>query len=97
MANDPSTEKKLAAQCTIERVFTDLGAALQHAKTETLARGGTWEGDLKSGSYKMRTPLGPIEGSYTVLRKTVRFTIQHKPMLVPCSLIARIIDQFIAT
>ncbi len=78
-----------------ERPVTDARKALDHAKAETIRRGGTWEGDLDRGSYHMRTPFGALEGTYQVVQHKVLFAIQRKPALVPCALIATIIDQFI--
>ena len=33
------------------------------------------------------SPVGPIEGRYTVYAETIRITITSKPMLVPCAAI----------
>jgi hypothetical protein len=84
------------ARCLIERTPGDLAGALDRAKAETLAHDGVWEGDLEGGNYVLKTPLGSITGTYTVSSGTVAFAISGKPRLVPCSLIASVIDQFIA-
>lgn len=81
--------------CEFERAVADAAKALDHAKVETVRRGGTWEGDLVRGRYDMRTPFGALEGTYEVEQDKVVFSIQRKPALVPCALIATIIDQFI--
>jgi hypothetical protein len=83
------------ADCRIERTIANVGQALNRAKTETLARGGSFEGDLERGTYVMRTPLGPIEGTYSATGSSVAFVVTRKPALVPCALIARVIDQFL--
>lgn len=85
------------ALCQFERIAVDAEGALDRAKAETIRRGGTWEGDLAYGRYVMRTPFGALEGSYAVANESVRFVIDRKPALVPCALIAKIIDQFIQT
>ncbi len=84
-----------ANACQFERPVADAKKALDHAKAETIRRGGTWEGDLDRGQYNMRTPFGSLEGTYQVVQDKVIFAIQKKPALVPCALIATIIDQFI--
>jgi hypothetical protein len=81
--------------CQFERPIADAKRALDHAKAETIRRGGSWEGDLDRGQYNMRTPFGSLEGTYQVVQDNVLFAIQRKPALVPCALIATIIDQFI--
>ncbi len=81
--------------CQFERPVADAKKALDHAKAETIRRGGTWDGDLKRGSYDMHTPFGALNGTYEVKKDKVLFEIQRKPALVPCALIATIIDQFI--
>lgn len=81
--------------CLFERYVVDAKDAFDHAKAETIRRGGTWEGDFDHGRYDMRTPFGSIEGTYQVIHDKVLFAIQRKPALVPCALISTIIDQFI--
>ena len=93
MTTDPQGKPP---RCLIERTPADLTGALEHAKTETLSHGGVWEGDIEAGSYVLKTPLGSITGTYTVADDTVTFAISGKPRLVPCSLIASVIDQFVS-
>jgi len=98
-SNDKPTalggEKVPRGECRIKRSPADLQGALNHAKAETIRRGGEWEGNLESGVYLMQTPLGSISGTYTVAENSVNFAIFRKPKLVPCALIASVIDQFI--
>ena len=82
-------------RCLVERTPGDLHGALERAKTRTRDHGGVWEGDIEAGSYVLKTPLGSVTGTYNVNDGTVRFAISGKPRLVPCSLIAGVIDQFI--
>ncbi len=83
------------SRCLVERTPADLHDALEQAKTATRDHGGVWEGDVDAGSYVLKTPLGSVTGTYSVEGGTVQFAISGKPRLVPCSLIAGVIDQFI--
>lgn len=81
--------------CQFERTVANTKKALDHAKAETTRRGGTWEEDFDQGRYVMQTPFGELMGTYHVVQNKVLFSIQRKPALLPCALIATIIDQFI--
>ncbi len=81
--------------CRFERQVTDVAGSLQRARQETLARGGTFEGDATQGHFVLKTPMGSIEGSYAAKGVTVTFVVDHKPSLVPCKLIGGVLDQFL--
>ena len=78
-----------------ERTIGDPAPARERAQRETRARGGVFEGDHTAGHYRMKTPLGPIEGTYSAVGNTVSFVVERKPALVPLSLISRVIDEFL--
>jgi hypothetical protein len=84
------------SRCRIERTLANVSDALQRARQETLARGGAFDGDLASGRYTIRTPLGAVEGTYAAEGTRVLFVIEKKPALVPCALIERVIDEFLS-
>jgi hypothetical protein len=84
------------AACQIERTLEDVEAALAHAKSETIARGGVFDGDEAAGSFVLQTPLGAIEGSYAAHGTAVVFVVSKKPWLVSCALIAQVLDEFLA-
>ncbi len=47
--------------------------------------GGAFNGDAASGNFKMPTPLGAIEGSYTILNSVIKIAITDKPFFVSCT------------
>lgn len=49
--------------------------------------GGSFSGDTAEGNYKVKLPVGSVEGKYTVSGSKIGFEITKKPMLVPCSAI----------
>lgn len=85
------------SRCRIERELRDVGETLARAKREAAKFGSVFDGDVERGSYVLRTPLGTVEGTYSVARATVCFLVEKKPAIVPCALIERVLDQFLAT
>ena len=81
--------------CRIERKLDDVDKTLERAKREAVKFGSVFEGDVEKGGYVLRTPLGTIEGSYSVTDAVVCFVVEKKPSVVPCGLIERVLDQFL--
>lgn len=79
----------------IERELRDVAGTLARAKQEAVKFGSVFEGDTERGYYTLRTPLGTLEGTYTVQGRVVRFVIEKKPRIVPYALIERVLDQFL--
>jgi hypothetical protein len=73
----------------------DLAAAIAHVQSLIVREGGRFAGDTTAGHFAGPTPLGPLEGRYTVQGNVIRITITSKPMLAPCGTIeARIRGYF---
>lgn len=74
--------------CTFD-IQLPLGAPEVVARARKMVEdaGGSLTGDDNQGSYKLKLPVGSVEGSYTVAGTALRFEITKKPMLVPCSAI----------
>ena len=81
--------------CRIVRELKNTDHALDRARAECAKFGSEWLGDERGGRYVLRTPLGTVEGTYTVEGKTIEFLVGKKPRVVPCKLIERILDQFL--
>jgi len=79
----------------IERKLSDVAGALARAKNEAVKFGSVFEGDAERGHYALRTPLGTLEGTYTVRDSVIRFVIEKKPRIIPYALIERVLDQFL--
>jgi len=82
-------------RCLIERTLTDPAGTLDRAKREAVKFGSIFRGDTERGDYILRTPLGSVEGTYTVSGSMVSFAVEKKPMVVPCALIEKILDEFL--
>jgi len=84
------------SRCRIERTLDDVSETLVRAKQEAAKFRSVFTGDVEKGEYVLRTPLGTIEGTYSVRSTTVCFLVEKKPAIVPCALIERVLDQFLA-
>ena len=67
--------------------FADLPAVLARAQGLIVAEGGSFSGDAHAGKFSGASPVGPVEGRYTVQGASIRITITNKPMLAPCGAI----------
>lgn len=83
------------SRCRIERDLRDVGETLRRAKAEAAKFKSRFDGDVHGGDYSLRTPLGSIEGTYSVSGSTVCFLVERKPVVVPCALIERVLDEFL--
>ena len=74
----------------------DLPAVLARAQGLITAEGGTFAGDNHAGRFAGTSPVGPVEGRYTVQGASIRITITNKPVLAPCGAIEAKIRRFFA-
>ena len=76
------------SNCRFSIIFTgDALATLNKTKEGITKAGGKFEGDTTSGSVVMPSPVGAIEGTYTIQGQTLDIEITKKPVFVPCDLI----------
>ena len=65
----------------------DLQATLRHLESALQAQGGSFVGNESAGRFSGVTPVGTLEGKYSVEGKAIRVTITSKPMMAPCGAI----------
>ncbi len=71
--------------CQFTIPFTGSGEELiTRAKQEIENSGGTFAGDASYGIFKVKTPVGTIEGSYSMAVTDISIAITKKPFLVSC-------------
>jgi|GEM_PF-2227386 len=88
----------LAQPLLIIRHLDDPSATVLRAKAESVKFHSVFEGDGVSGHYRIRTPLGAIDGTYAVTRENVvTFSVEKKSRLIPAALIERVMDEFIGS
>ena len=56
-------------------------------KSKIENEGGSFTGDENEGSFDLATPVGSIEGNYSVDDNELKIDITKKPMMLPCSMI----------
>jgi hypothetical protein len=77
-------------------VPADLPAVLARVQHLIVGEGGQFHGDATAGRFSGVSPVGPIEGRYTVQGAAIRITVTNKPMLAPCGTIEARIRQYFA-
>jgi hypothetical protein len=77
-------------------VPADLAGSLARVQRLITSEGGSFSGDTTAGRFSGVSPVGPIEGRYTVQGAAIRITITNKPMLAPCGAIEARIRQYFA-
>ena len=76
------------SNCNFSIAFTGNANDIVTKTRESITKaGGKFEGDATSGSVFMATPVGDVEGTYTIAGQTLDIDITKKPMFVPCNLI----------
>lgn len=75
-------------------VPADLPAAIARLQALIEGQGGTFAGDATAGRFAGPTPVGTVEGRYTVHGAVIRISITSKPMLAPCGAIEARIRQY---
>jgi len=77
-------------------VPADLSAVLARVQRLITGEGGSFSGDATAGRFSGASPVGPIEGRYTVQGAAIRVTITSKPVLAPCGAIEARIRKYFA-
>ena len=54
------------------------------AKKGITGAGGTFKGDALNGVFEMPTPVGAINGSYTINNSVIEIIIADKPFFISC-------------
>ena len=68
-------------------VPADLPGVLARVQTLIVGEGGQFAGDATAGRFAGTSPLGAVEGRYTVQGAVIRVTITSKPLVAPCGAI----------
>ena len=84
------------AKCEFGIDFTGSAQDLiEKAEKAIQDAGGSFSGDTSSGSFSVPTPLGKINGKYTISGQTIHITITEKPLLVPCKMIENKLKEYL--
>jgi hypothetical protein len=84
------------AACDFDRTFSgSAGDLVARAQKGIQDAGGTFSGDTARGSFNIASPVGNVEGSYSIEADKVHFEITRKPFLVSCGTIEGKVDEFL--
>jgi hypothetical protein len=77
-------------------VSGDIRDALERARSQTIESDGTFEGDMRSGTFSGNASLlGTVAGEYKITGNKVTIKITSKPFMVPCKVLeSKIKDYF---
>ena len=65
----------------------NLAVVLDQVRSKIVGAGGNFSGDTTSGAFSGPSPVGMIEGKYSVRGNVVTITITSKPIPAPCGMI----------
>jgi hypothetical protein len=76
------------AECSFKfNIDSNPAEIINKVKTKIENEGGSFTGDDSEGKFNLPTPVGAIEGNYSVSDNELKIDITKKPMMLPCSMI----------
>ncbi len=84
-----SCQFSLPITISADEVFTKASSAIQNS-------GGTISGSSSSGTFSLPTPLGKIDGNFSIDAGTMNVIITDKPFFISCSLIEERLAGYVA-
>ena len=76
------------AECSFNfNIESSSAEIINNVKTKIENEGGSFTGDDNEGNFNLPTPVGTIEGNYSVSDNELNIDITKKPMMLPCSMI----------
>jgi len=76
------------AECSFKiNVKANPAEIINNVKLKIENEGGRFTGDEREGNFNLPTPVGAIEGNYSVSNDELKIDITKKPMMLPCGMI----------
>lgn len=76
------------AECSfklnVEAIPADI---INNVKLKIENEGGSFTGNERKGNFNLPTPVGGIEGNYSIKDNELQIDITKKPVMLPCSMI----------
>lgn len=83
------------AKCNFSIEFSDVAESLiQRAKEGINSAKGEFSGGITQGTFTVPTPLGNIQGNYTIEDSVIHLAVADKPMLLSCKRIESELRKF---
>ena len=76
------------AECSFKfNIDSSPAEIIEKVKSKIENERGSFTGDENEGNFNLPTPVGAIEGNYSVSDNELKIDITKKPMMLPCSMI----------
>ena len=76
------------AECSFKfNIDSNPAEIINKVKSKIENEGGSFTGDESEGNFNLPTPVGAIEGNYSVIDNELKIDITKKPVMLPCSMI----------
>ena len=76
------------AECSFKfNIESNPAEIINKVKIQIEKEGGSFTGNESEGNFNLPTPVGTIEGNYSVIDNELKIDITKKPMMLPCSMI----------
>ena len=76
------------AECSFKfNIESNPAEIINKVKLKIENEGGSFTGDENEGNFNLPTPVGTIEGNYSVSNNELKIDITKKPVMLPCSMI----------
>ena len=76
------------AECSFKfNIDSNSTEIINKVKFKVENEGGSFAGDESKGNFNLPTPVGVVEGNYSVTDNELEIDITKKPGILPCSMI----------
>jgi len=76
------------AECSFKfNIDSNPAEIINNVKSKIESEGGSFTGDANGGNFNLPSPVGSIEGNYSIIDNELKIDITKKPMMLPCSMI----------
>ncbi|MES2679547.1 MAG: hypothetical protein V4635_06660 [Bacteroidota bacterium] len=84
------------SKCNFSIAFSGSPEALVEKAAEAISKAnGNFNGDAGSGSFNLSTPIGAVNGSYTMSESSINIQIDEKPMFIACGKIESELQKYL--
>ncbi len=74
------------ARCNFSIAFMQTPESLAIKARQAIQQaGGSFNGDGTAGTFSLSTPIGSVDGSYTIENSFLKVQIDHKPVFLSCT------------
>lgn len=76
------------AECSFNfKIQSDPTGKIEKVRTKIEQEGGSFNGSENEGTFSLPTPLGVVEGNYSLTNDDLKIDITRKPAFIPCTML----------